>query len=101
MRPPMYIDAASPNALDHESETVRRPTVADVLKRLAARTDLAKSRRDALCSALRRACEILGAGPASVDAEPGAMRRRLRALGPVMVGLSPGGWRNLRSLAIR
>src|SRR5260370_11296646 len=96
----MYIDSASRNPLDHESKIVRRPTVADVLGRLAARTNLAKSRRDALSSALRRGCEILGEEPASVDAEPCALRRRLRALGPVVVGLSPGGWRNLRSLAI-
>src|SRR5258708_5321535 len=87
--------------LDPASQTPIAPTIADVIARVAARTDLPKPPRDSLCSALRRACAILGEEPASVSADPGALRSRLRALGPVIVGLSPGGWRNIRSLASR
>jgi hypothetical protein len=89
----MYIDPASPNSAG--------PMIADIVARVAARTDLPKTQRDNLCSALRRACALLGEEPASVTADPGALRRRLRALGPVVVGLSPGSWRNIRYRAIR
>src|SRR4051812_2918103 len=94
MRPPMYIDPASPNS-------AAGPMVADIVARVAARTDLPKTQRDDLCSALRRACALLGEEPASMAADPGALRRRLRALGPVVVGLSPGSWRNIRYRAMR
>lgn len=78
--------------------SLRGPTMADVLDRLATSPDIAAGRLVGLRSAVRTFCRALGKNPADVSAEPRAVREALSRLTPGGVGLSRQSFLNLRSL---
>ena len=81
--------------------SLRGPTMADVLDRLASVPGLEGSRRDGLRSAVRTFCRGLGKAPLDVSAEPRAVREALAGLSPGGLGISSRSFRNLRSLVAK
>jgi len=74
------------------------PTCADVIERIGILTDLPLRRRYDLSSAVRRFCRAQNSPPHDVRADPAELRHRLAQMSPITIGLSPGGFRNLKSL---
>src|SRR3954447_3328490 len=74
------------------------PTWAEVIRRIDAQAELPHRRRQDLASAVRRFCRFQGCRPEDLVADPADLRRRLRQMSPAATGLSPGAFRNLRSL---
>jgi integrase len=78
--------------------SLRGVTMADVLDRLAALTDLDKGRRAGLMSAVRTFCRGLGKAPIDLSGEPQAVRAGLARLTPGVLGLNQPSFNNFRSL---
>jgi integrase len=74
------------------------PTCADVIERIDSRTDLPLRRRQDLGSAVRRFCRLQSRQPQDVPADPADLRRQLAQMSAVTAALSPGSFRNLKSL---
>ena len=74
------------------------PTCADVIQQIGIRTDLPLRRRQDLSSAVRRFCRLQNRPPHDVRADPMELRHQLKQMSPIITGLSPGGFRNFRSL---
>jgi integrase len=72
-------------------------TLADVLS-LVEQVGPAGTRRRDLISAVKRLCEMAGAVPASVTAQPPAIREMIGRLRPAAYGVSPKSYSNLKSL---
>ena len=72
-------------------------TLADVLG-LIDQAGLAGTRRRDMISALKRICEMAGATPASVRAEPSVLKEMLSRIRPAAHGVSAKSYSNLRSL---
>jgi len=54
-----------------------------------------------MCSAIRRVCQVLGAEPSLVPAEPRQLRPRLAKLTPATAGVTTARWRNIKSLVLK
>ena len=83
------------------TETLSRNSVqtfAELIEAINRRADLPLRRRQDLVSALRRYCRHQHREPAEVNAEPTGVRREFAQMSPAGTGLSPGGFRNLKSL---
>jgi hypothetical protein len=76
-------------------------TLADVIITINADQRMEPSRRHECSSALRSLCRVLGKDPSFVIADPAALRRRMKELGPTVAGYSRGRWRNIKSLAMK
>src|SRR6516225_5592570 len=74
------------------------PTCADVIERIGIQTDLPLRRRHDLSSAVRRFCRLQNRPPHDVRADPMELRHQLKQMSPIITGLSPGGFRNFKSL---
>src|SRR6516225_7736353 len=74
------------------------PTCAVVIERIGALTDLPLRRSHDLSSAVRRYCRLQNRPPHDVRADPVELRHHLAQMSPITTGLSPGGFRNLKSL---
>lgn len=74
------------------------PTIADLIEVLNGRADLPHRRQQDLASALRRFCRNQGRTPNETSAEPTSVRQELAGMSPAGTGLSPGAFRNMRSL---
>ena len=79
----------------NENRTVA--TLADVLG-LIDQAGLAGTRRRDMVSAIKRICEMAGATPASVRAEPPVLKEMLSRIRPAAHGVSAKSYSNLRSL---
>src|SRR5690349_8750165 len=87
--------------LDQVSPSVSSAaTLADVIATIYANIEIQSRRREELISAIRTCATVLGREPQHIAADPGALRRRMREIGPTVAGLSPGRWRNVRSLVM-
>jgi integrase len=73
-------------------------TLAEVLARLAATTELPRQRLHDLASAVRRIATLIGMPPSDIPADVAILRRRLSLLTPAAAGMTPGRFRNVRSL---
>src|SRR5260370_36111103 len=73
-------------------------TLGGVIAEIMGRDDLPRQRRQDLASAVRVTSRLLGLPPEDVPADPGALRARLPPLTAAAAGMSPGRWRNARSL---
>lgn len=76
-------------------------TLADVLRHLEADAGLDPGRRRELCSALRKVCQVIGADPTMLLAQPRHLRILLAKVTPAVAGVSPGRWSNIRSLTLK
>ena len=77
---------------------ISTPTCTDVIERIGIRTDLPPRRRHDLSSAVRRFCRLQNRPPHDVRADPMELRHQLKQMSPIITGLSPGGFRNFKSL---
>ena len=75
-------------------------TIGDVIACIDKRTDLEPDRRADLASALRTICRALKAEPESLVVNLRHLRKALASVSPASVGISPGRWSNVRSLAL-
>jgi integrase len=73
------------------------PSIAVVIGRIGADTQLPASRRAALASALRTMARLLGQDPQAMPAMPGIYRIRIARLTPAGTGLSTKRLANIRS----
>jgi integrase len=73
-------------------------TLAEVLSRLPQCDTISTQRRHELTSAVRKIASLLGQPAADIAASPDAIRRRLAPFTAAGAGVSPGRWRNIRSL---
>lgn len=74
-----------------------RASLEDVIS-LISRSDFTDRQKLDMRSAVRTVARLLGDKPASIPAEPAALRRRLEKIAPEAHGLSRGRWNNVRSL---
>jgi integrase len=73
-------------------------TCADVIEHIGNRTDIPPRRRQDLTSAVRRVCRLRHRNPGDVLADVDNLRRELAQMSCASSGLSPGSYRNLKSL---
>ncbi|MGR3715311.1 MAG: tyrosine-type recombinase/integrase [Thermohalobaculum sp.] len=73
-------------------------TLAHVRAMVRADTTLTESRRGEIASAITTICRALGQPAETVSASPANLRAALKHLTPAMARVSPGRWRNARSL---
>ncbi len=97
----MSIQSSSQPSLAAAIVSLRGLTMADVLDRLGRLTELDKTRRSSLMSAVRTFCRGLGKAPIDISAEPRAIRESLARLSPGALGLSLQSFSNLRSLLVK
>ena len=90
---------ASPDHLKAELQSITRHSLAELRSRLLADETLPLARRRDMASALASLAKALGCPPETVSADPVSLRPLLAGLTPAMVGLKPGRWRNVLSLA--
>jgi hypothetical protein len=76
-------------------------TLADVIITIDTDERMEPRLRHECSSALRSLCRVLGKAPSFVIADPAALRRRMKELGPTVAGYSGGRWRNIKSLALK
>lgn len=77
--------------------TPSRTTLADVLGAIAT-VNVPDRRRQDLASAVRTAAKALGQPPGNIPADPRLLGKRLKAISPITLGLTPGRWSNVQSL---
>ena len=75
-------------------------TLADVITLIERDPGLRAPRRKAMLSALRTVARLLNGAPASIAADPSALRCRLAGVSHAAVGLSRGRWNNVRCLTL-
>ena len=73
-------------------------TLAALLDRIVADDGLSRQKRQDVASALRGLAKVLRLPAASISAAPSHLRLEINKLTPAMAGLSPGRWRNIRTL---
>jgi hypothetical protein len=73
-------------------------SLAQVLDDILADNDLSACRRQETASALRALAKTLRQPLQTIPADPVHLRRVLADFTPAMTGLSPGRWKNIRSL---
>jgi hypothetical protein len=73
-----------------------RTTLADLI-RLIEQANLSPIQERDQISAVRTVARVLGAQLTEIDVDVGRLRRRLETVAPQAVGLSRGGWNNVRS----
>jgi integrase len=74
------------------------PTLADVLAAVQA-ADLTERRRQEISSAVRTIARAIGKPPERIPSHPRLLGERLKQVAPHAIGISPGRWNNVRSLA--
>src|SRR6516162_3933565 len=73
-------------------------TCADVIEHIGNRTDISLRRKQDLTSAVRRVCRLLHRSPQDVSVDVDKLRRKLAEMSLAASRLSPGSYRNLKSL---
>jgi integrase len=73
-------------------------TLADVIAAIQGQHDLPRQRRHDLVSAVHKVACLLGHQPGDIAADAATLRQRLLPFTAAGAGLSPGRWRNVRSL---
>jgi len=91
----MAATPASRRAFFPESQ----PSLADLIVRIAAASDLPKTTRQNWCWAIRTVARVGGKEPVAVAAHPEFLRRLMAKAAPIAAGLTAQAWNNARSLA--
>jgi hypothetical protein len=75
-----------------------QPSLADLISRVGASSDLSKTTRQNWCWALRTVARVAGKAPAAIPAHPEFLRRLMGKAAPGSMGLGIGAWNNAKSL---
>ena len=75
-----------------------QPSLADLIARVGAASDLPKTTRQNWCWALRTVARVAGKAPAAIPAHPEFLRRLMGKAAPGSMGLGIGAWNNAKSL---
>jgi hypothetical protein len=81
-------------------ESTSRMSLTDLIT-LISNTDLPKTRKQDIASAIRMIGKVLGSDLPQIPADPGQLRRRLDLVSPEAEGISPRRWANIRALTGR
>jgi integrase len=84
--------------LSSESTSPTAATLDAIIRTINGRDDISLSRRRELTSAVRVMCRVLGQPATDIPADPRLLRPRIAQITAVSAGLSPGRWRNVKSL---
>jgi integrase len=75
-----------------------QPSLADLIGRVEAASDLPKTTRQNWCWALRTVARVASKEPAAIPAHPDFLRRLMSKAAPGSMGLGAGAWNNAKSL---
>src|SRR5262249_3897157 len=74
-----------------------QPSLADLIGRVEAASDLPKTTRQNWCWALRTVARVASKEPAAIPAHPDFLRRLISKAAPGRMGLGAGAWHNAQS----